>query len=43
MMNARYLIVTTTISDQRMSDTTPSTFAFVGGTPCSRPKHSCIE
>ena len=34
MMNVRYLKLTTSISDQNISDSTPSTFSGVGGAPC---------
>ncbi len=39
MMKPRYFTATTRVSDQRISDSTPSTLAGVGATPCS-PKHS---
>ena len=37
-----YLIVMTTTSDQKTSESTPRTFASVGATPCAPPKHSRI-
>ncbi len=40
MMKARYLTLTTRISDQMMSESTPLTAAGVGATPYSGLKHS---
>ena len=39
-MNPMYFTLTTLISDQTISDSTPTTFAGVGSTPCSPLKHS---
>ena len=41
MMKLRYFTATTRVSDQSISERTPSTFSAVGATPCS-PKHSRI-
>jgi hypothetical protein len=40
MTNSRYLIVTTTIRDQNISDSTPRTFSVVTGMPWVPEKHS---
>ena len=40
MMKTRYLTVTTIVSAQKMSESTPSTFSGVGLAPCSGSKHS---
>ena len=40
MMNSTYFSDTTPISDQNVSDSTPSTLSGVGDTPCL-PKASC--
>ena len=40
MMNVRYLTATTMISDQLISDSSPSTFSYEAGTPCGSVTHS---
>jgi hypothetical protein len=40
-MKPRYLTVTTMVTDQTISDTTPMTFSGLGGTPCRECRHSC--
>ena len=40
MIKVRYLSETTKLSDQKISDSTPRTFAAVGATPYSGAKHS---
>jgi hypothetical protein len=40
MTRLRYLNVTTTLSDQKTSDSTPRTFSRVAGTPYVPVKHS---
>ena len=40
MMNVRYLTTITSTSAHTISESTPSTFASVGGTACFPPKHS---
>ena len=41
MMNARYLTVTTIVSDQKMSESTPSTSAGPAAPAPSKWTHSC--
>ncbi len=40
MTNSRYLIDTVTMSDQKISESTPSTFSGVTGIACTPEKHS---
>ena len=40
MMKVRYLKETTKLSDQKISESTPSTFSPVGAIPYSGAKHS---